>query len=189
MFTNLVDAIICSSIDTLRLRHRCCCVNRDAELASATIVASPPYCATHVKGLRLLWRPRAGRTWPYVTVTGAVVVTSCNLCAAIACVTLLQTARHTAMIDGAASFRIVMLHGGCNLLYINSHTQHSQTNMRASITKHENLSITLEINTFVVFYVFEMLLWCVTFCKSNIPIRRFVNDHLINGSKRFENIA
>ena len=74
------------------------------------------------------------------------------------------------------------------VLYINSHTHHSQTNMRASISKHENLSITLEIITFVVFYVFEMLLWWVTFCKSSIPIRRFVNDHLINGRERNENI-
>ena len=56
-----------------------------------------------------------------VTVTGAVVVASCNRCAAIACVTLLQTARHTTLIDGMISFRIVMLHGGCNLLYVNSH--------------------------------------------------------------------
>ena len=44
-------------------------------------------------------------------------------------------------------------------LYANSHTHHSQTNMRAKISKHENLSLTLGISTVVVFYVFDMLLW------------------------------
>ena len=74
------------------------------------------------------------------------------------------------------------------VLHVNSHTHHSQTNMRGKISKRENLSLTLEITTFVVFYVFEMLLWWVTFCKSSIPIRRFFNDYLIDGRESDEHL-
>ena len=43
MFTNLVDAIM--FIDTLRVRHRCCCVNRDAALASPLLLRQSRRCA------------------------------------------------------------------------------------------------------------------------------------------------
>ena len=120
-------------IDTLRLRHRCGCVNRYAALASPLLLRQSRRCACvshHCCVTTLLCDAREGLAalveasrgaYVAVTVTGAVVVASCNRCAAIACVALLQTARHTTMIDGAASFPIVMLHGGCNLLYVNSH--------------------------------------------------------------------
>ena len=72
-----------------------------------------------------------------------------------------RTSRSKSCIDFVAFMvrHAIRTYGFPFVLYANSHTRHSRNNMRAQTSKRENVSLTVEILTSLIFYVFEMLLW------------------------------